>query len=307
MIKINGFEIGVNHFPDGTQMLLNVPTYYIFDSVSRSDTTKKPMNIYWNYERDEELVTLYFLLKHLREKIHIEGLQYRLFMPYVPNARMDRTKSSDEVFTLKYFCQFINDLKFDIVYVLDPHSNVTEALIDNVCINNIEPYIKYALEDVEGFGIDGGKKYGGSTVVYFPDAGAMKRYGGLSVFGNREFIYGAKERDWKTGKINGLKVLNRDGEPITDENALKGKTVLMIDDIVSYGGTLAYSADALRKLGASAVYAYVTHTENSVLDKEKGTLLNRLESGVVDELFTTNSIYRGNHDRITIVSPYDGE
>ncbi len=50
---------------------------------------------------------------------------------------MDRVKNSDEVFTLKYFAEFINDLKFDTVEVGDPHSNVSTMLIDNISI--IEP------------------------------------------------------------------------------------------------------------------------------------------------------------------------
>ena len=69
----------------------------------------------------------------------------------------------------------------------------------------------------------------------------------------------------------------------------------MIDDIVSYGGTLAYSADALKEYGTKDIYAYASHTENSILDKEKSTLLKRLEDGTVKRLFTTNSIYRGEN------------
>ena len=73
----------------------------------------------------------------------------------------------------------------------------------------------------------------------------------------------------------------------------------MIDDIISYGGTLAYSADELKKLGFEHIYAYATHTENSILDPEKGTLLKRLEDGTVDHIYTTCSTYTGKHDKIT--------
>jgi ribose-phosphate pyrophosphokinase len=73
----------------------------------------------------------------------------------------------------------------------------------------------------------------------------------------------------------------------------------MIDDIISYGGTLAYSADKLKGLCFEHIYAYATHTENSVLDPEKGTLLKRLENGTVDHIYTTRSTYSGKHDKIT--------
>ena len=75
----------------------------------------------------------------------------------------------------------------------------------------------------------------------------------------------------------------------------------MVDDIVSYGGSMAYGADKLKELGAAHIYAYASHVENSVLDQEKGTLLKRIDYGTVDKLFTTNSIFNDKHDNIEIV------
>ena len=79
-------------------------------------------------------------------------------MPYIPNARMDRVKNSDEVFTLKYFAEFINDLKFDTVEVLDPHSNVSTALIDNISIIEPTDIILHILETVNS---------DGNTILFF--------------------------------------------------------------------------------------------------------------------------------------------
>ena len=70
---------------------------------------------------------------------------------------------------------------------------------------------------------------------------------------------------------------------------------------VSYGGSMAYGADKLKELGAAHIYAYASHVENSVLDQEKGTLLKRIDYGTVDKLFTTNSIFNGEHNNIEIV------
>ena len=47
-------------------------------------------------------------------------------MPYIPNARKDRAHREKDVFTLKYFANIINSLNFDNVYVLNPHSNVSQ-------------------------------------------------------------------------------------------------------------------------------------------------------------------------------------
>jgi chromosomal replication initiator protein len=78
--------------------------------------------------------------------------------------------------------------------------------------------------------------------------------------------------------------------------------ILMIDDIISYGGSLYHSANKLKELGVGKIYAYATHTENSVLDREKGTLIKSLENGTVEKLFTTNSLYSGKHEKIEVVN-----
>ena len=57
----------------------------------------------------------------------------------------------------------------------------------------------------------------------------------------------------------------------------------------------------LKKAGAEKIYAYATHTENSVLDREKGTLRKALEDGTVENVFTTNSLYTGKHEKIVVM------
>ena len=295
MITLNGTVINQNHFPDGSLMMLDFPT----------EDIEVRNRIVWKYDNDAEVFTLYCVVRHISNVRPIAVND--LVLPYIPHARMDRTKSDTEVFTLKYFAELINSLHFDRVYVLDPHSYVSEALINNIVVMNVEQYIEEAIKDIEGFYIDGGVKCGGTAVVYFPDEGAMKRYKDLKVFKDRQIIYGKKNRDWKTGKILGLTVHNRDGVELktTGNKPLDDKIVIMIDDIISYGGTLSYSADAIKELGARVIYAYVTHTENSVLDEERSTMLKRLDDDVVSELFTTSSIYRGDHELITVIEDFE--
>ena len=97
-----------------------------------------------------------------------------------------------------------------------------------------------------------------------------------------------------SGNILGLEIRNN-GIDLTD------KTILMIDDIIAYGGSLFYSANTLKELGVGKIYAYATHTENSILDKDKGTLIKSLENNTVERLFTTNSLFSGNHEKITVM------
>lgn len=274
MIRVNDEEIIIEHFPDGTQRLNCWPNAHKISDIS----------FLWKYESDEELVTLIYLVEHLRNN-DFSG-HFILYLDFVPNGRMDRIYYEDEVFTLKYFCNIINNLKFSKVVITDPHSNVTPALLNNVVVNYPKKYIKTVLEWIR----EDSKT---NVILYFPDYSAMKKYSQMT--GKTSFVYGNKKRDWDTGKILGIDIVN---EMNLD---LSGKTILMIDDLVSYGGSMKYGADKLKELGVGEIYAYATHTENSILDKEKGTLIKSLENNTVNRLFTTNSLFNGNHEKITVL------
>lgn len=271
MIKVDGEIINVEHFPDGTQRLKYCPLLHPDSQVCFD----------WRYESDEELVTLMFLIQHLRN----EGFRgdYILIMNFVPNGRMDRIYSNTEVFTLKYFCNIINSLNFSRVFISDPHSNVTPALLNNVIVRDAKFYIDYFLEDFDN-----------DLIIYYPDYSAMKKYSAL--IPDKKYVYGNKKRNWDNGQILGIEVVNDFNIDLTD------KTILMVDDLVSYGGSMHYAAIKLKELGVGKIYAYATHTENSVLDKEKGTLIKSLENGTVEKLFTTNSLYSGKHEKIDVVN-----
>jgi ribose-phosphate pyrophosphokinase len=283
MIKVNGFEIQKEYFPDNTLRLLN------FDENVINWPLNQEIDITWLYEGDYEISMLLFLTKHIKETFETYS-KIKLILPYVPNARMDRTKSDCEVFTLKYFCDFINYLDFDRVEIFDPHSDVTPALIKNVKVITPNKMIGDVLDEIEY--TNDTPIYKGTTIIYFPDAGAMKRYKDMPRLKGYEIIYGEKDRDWRTGKIVGLKVFNQKGERIDDmEGYLEGQSVLMIDDIISYGGTLAYSADALKAIGASHIYIYASHVENSISDGTINKVKERLDNETITEVFTTNSLF----------------
>lgn len=274
MIKINDKEIKVEYFPDGTQRLH-------FDLKEVTGITE----IKWFYENDSELVTLMFLINHIKNNMCDKYFSYNLYLPYIPNARMDRTHNTNEIFTLKYFCNIINSLGFDNVYVLDPHSNVSSALLNHCVQVSAEFYILSVINEI--------KKDNSELILYFPDEGAAKRYSEMFTSYKYKYVTGMKKRDWDTGKILGLDV-------IANGIDLKGKTILMVDDIISFGGSFYYSALKLKELGVNKIYSYATHTENSVLNREKGTFIKCLEDGTVEKLFTTNSIFTGKHDKIKV-------
>ena len=293
MIYLNKSKFPVDHYPDGTQLLKYDKDFIVLSQPRNTENNYFVFDIKWVYENDEELVTIYFLTKHLQNTFTKHN-EINLFIYYCPNARQDRVKSDCEIFTLKYFAELINSLNFNKVYIADPHSDVATALF-----NRVEVYdITYLLNTVSTkfkntYGVE-------NSYVYFPDAGAMKRYKDMienSLFKPFKKLYGAKERDWESGKIVGLRI-HDEHDNIVSEDQLKDASVIMIDDIISYGGTLYYSAKKLKELGVGTILAYATHTENSVLDQEKGTFIKCLEDGTVKGLYTTNSLYSGKHDKI---------
>ena len=299
MIKINGIKIKVEHFPDGSQRIMDFPNELV---VSNPEWPTPYFEIVWLYENDSELFTLQCVVGHLRNvQNYSSNMVINLVMPFIVNSRFDRTHNNNEVFTLKYFANFINSLNFNKVGVLDAHSNVSLSLIDRVHEMKLDFILNNVLVNItDNYDYD----VYPYIALYFPDESAYKRY--KKYFENgikRDIFYGKKVRDWKTGQILGLEIYNENDEKVTEKD-IKNKVFLMIDDIISYGGTMAYGADKLKELGAKEVYAYASHTENSILDEEKGTLLKRLENGTVKKLFTTNSLYSGTNKNIELVYEY---
>lgn len=267
MIKINKNDVCVNKFPDGTLLLKEaVPE----DSHIKGQEQKAVLT--WLFENNEELVTLIYLAGHLRA----HGItDLSLDMPYIPNARQDRVKTKEDVFTLKYFAQVINWLNFTSVTVLDPHSTVSEALFDRIRVKTPETFVRKVIDRV------GGKE---NLTMFYPDEGACKRYAGMFPL---PYAFGIKSRDWETGDIRGLEVSGM-------ADCIRDRKILIMDDISSRGGTFYYSARKLKELGAKEIYLYVSHCENTILEGDV------LTSGLIEKVFTTNSIFTKKHERIEV-------
>lgn len=250
-------EVKLQNFPDGTLLL-------------KTDFCCEDIDIMWQYENDAELFTVICLAKKAKIK--------KLIMPYCPHARQDRVKSFEDTFTLKYFAEIINSLGFESVEILDPHSSVCEALIDNIIVRKPDEYVLKAIEEIE---------YDKNLVLFYPDEGACKR--NLGRYGVKKFphAFGIKKRDWATGQILGLDVIDNGID-------LNGKTILIVDDISSRGGTFYHSAKKLKELGVGDIYLYITHCENTILEGEV------LTSGLIEKVFTTNSIFTKEHEKIQV-------
>ncbi len=261
MIKLNDEVFEIGRFPDNTLHL----------NLQKIPFSFKGVTITWYYENNEEMAALLFLARHI-QSTRVDA-RVHLVMPYIPNARQDRVKTIHDVFTLKYFAEFINNIGFSSVTVLDPHSPVSEALFDNLIVESPKKYIDETLSLLNRLPeINRNPNF----MVFYPDEGAMKRYSGML---NSLYAFGIKRRDWETGKIQGLDVAG-------STDLVKGSNILIIDDICSRGGTFYHSANKLKELGADHIYLYVTHCEPTILEGDI------FKSGLIDKVFTTNSIFR---------------
>ena len=263
MLKWNATLIEQNHFPDGT-LHMEVPL---------KDILSYPVQmITWKYENDAELFALNCLVDNIRQRLPNCAIDLKLF--YIPHARMDRQKSVLDVFTLKTFANIINNMGFRMVHVFDPHSYVSEALINHIDRLTPQDHINASMRLIND----------PDLMLFYPDEGAMKRYSGMIKV---PYCFGTKNRDWETGKIISLNVNGQFRD-------ISGRNILIVDDICSRGGTFLHSARKLKELGANKIYLYVSHCENTVLESEL------LEGNLIEKMFTTDSIFTKSHEKIEV-------
>jgi ribose-phosphate pyrophosphokinase len=209
-----------------------------------------------------ELLMLCDAIKRVWGKVKRTSLR----MLYTPYARQDRACAEGEANGIKVFSKLINDLAFDEVFILDPHSDVTTALIDNVVV--IKPQI---IMGNLGLG-----RYQHAALVS-PDAGANKKvFEVAKTLGFTEVIRADKIRSPVTGQITGTEVYCDD---------LDGKEVIIVDDICDGGYTFIKLTEKLKEKGAGCINLYVSH---GIFSKGLDVLF---DSGI-NRIYTTNSFKR---------------
>lgn len=164
----------------------------------------------------------------------------QLVLPYFPAARQDRLMVSGEALSVKVYAEIINSQNYQSVTVLDPHSEVTPALLNNCKVINNHKFIELVTNSLSK-----------DLVLISPDGGALKKiYKVASYLQNYEVVECSKSRNVKTGKLSGFKVYTDD---------LKGKDCLLVDDICDGGGTFLGLAQELKAKNAGNLYLAVSH------------------------------------------------
>lgn len=187
----------------------------------------------------------------------------KLFIPYFPGARQDRIMTSGEALTVKVYTDILNATHLDEVCILDPHSDVTPALLNHCKTLNNFGFIEDVLRQIPSKDL----------VLISPDHGAFKKtYKLASHLKKYKMVDCSKHRDLETGKLSHFSV---------HTSSLNGKDCLIVDDICDGGGTFIGLAKALKEKQAGRIYLAISH---GIFSKGLEPLKKELT-----HIFTTNS------------------
>lgn len=213
-------------------------------------------------EEDRMLIQALLMLKTLKEK----GAKITLVVPYLPYARQDKIWKEGEAFSAKYICEMLAWAGVERLITFDCHFLKKEGEFEygNLKIKNIslnKKLIEYAK-----------KEFGKSLLVISPDMGASYMVGS-----------GGKSMEKKRGEYIEGKEVYRKIEEMKVNFEVKGKEVLIIDDMVAGGGTMIKAIENMKKHGASKIYCCATH---GLFLKDS---LERIK-GMCNGVFTSNTI-----------------
>jgi len=187
-------------------------------------------------------------------------------MPYFGYARQDRRPRSARVpITAKVVADMIATVGTDRVLTVDLHADQIQGYF-NIPVDNV-----YASPVLLG---DVWRQKYPDLMVVSPDVGGVVRARALA---KRLDDADLAIIDKRRPKANVAKVMNIIGD-------VKGRTCILIDDLVDTAGTLCRATAALKENGAEKVVAYCTHPVLS------GPAVDNINNSVLDELVVMDTI-----------------
>jgi len=187
-------------------------------------------------------------------------------IPYYGYARQDRKTKARDPITAKLVADLITSAGADRVLTMDLHAAQIQGFFDIPVdhLRGVPILAQYYME--EGF-------EGDDLVVVSPDLGSVTRARSFAHRLNAPLAIIDKRRP----KANVAEVMNIIGE-------VKGRRVILIDDVIDTAGTLTQGARALIEKGAKEVYACCTH---GVLS---GPAIERIAESPIEKLVITDTI-----------------
>ena len=185
-------------------------------------------------------------------------------MPYFGYARQDKKGKPRVPIGAKLVANLLSAAGVDRIMTIDLHADQIQGFFE-VPVDHLYASELF-VEDINKLNL---KK----LIIASPDMGGSKRANAYAKIMDCGVVICYKERK-KANVIGDMKVLGD----------VKGKDVVIIDDMVDTAGTLTKAADLMITNGASSVRAYCTH---GVLSKDA---YQKLDNSNITELVITNTI-----------------
>ena len=210
-------------------------------------------------------------------------------VPYFGYARQDRKPGPRTPISAKLVANMIDKAGADRVLAVDLHAGQIQGFFD-IPTDNLWAAPTMAQDVLE-------QTAGQELMIVSPDVGGVVRARALAKrLDNAPLAIVDKRRD----KPGSSEVMNIIGD-------VRGRTCVLIDDIIDSGGTLCNAAQALMDAGATSVSAYITH---GVLS---GGAVARVDNSALKELVITDTILPtdaardSSRIRILPIAPLIGE
>ena len=186
-------------------------------------------------------------------------------IPYFGYARQDRKVVPRTSISAKLVSNLITKAGADRIVTVDLHAGQIQGFFD-IPVDNLFTTPIFARHIKR-------KIKGKNVICVAPDVGGTERARALGKILNAGLAIVDKRRP-KPGQSQ---VMNVIGD-------VKGKTCVIVDDIIDSGGTIINAANALKKRGAREVYVYITH---GVLS---GEAVKKIKNSVIKNLVITDTI-----------------
>jgi ribose-phosphate pyrophosphokinase len=216
-----------------------------------------------SFPANDNLMELLIVIDGLRRA---SARRITAVIPYFGYARQDRKVGPRTPISAKLVANLITHAGADRVLTVDLHAGQIQGFFDIPTDNLFAmPVMVKDIEDYLGTG--------DHLMVVSPDVGGVVRARALAKRLGTDLAIVDKRRE----RAGESEVMNIIGD-------VKGRSCILIDDIVDSGGTICNAAEALLKNGAKDVCAYATH---GVLS---GGAVARIQSSKLKSMVITDSI-----------------
>jgi ribose-phosphate pyrophosphokinase len=211
---------------------------------------------------NENLMELLILLDALKRA---SAGRITVVMPYYGYARQDRKAAGREAITAKLIADLLTTAGAQRVVCLDLHKPQIMGFF-NILVDHLyaSPVL---LEFFQSLNFT-------DVVLVSPDVGGV----------SRARAFAKKLDDSPIAIIDKRRSQHNVAEVYSIVGEVKGKAVIMVDDLVDTAGTLVKGAELLKKEGARTIYACCTHAVLS------GPANERIDQSPIEKLIVTNSI-----------------